>query len=276
MLKAAVFAMIAAVASGAGAQSPSPTEAWYGAGHIVLTASDAAAGFHAEWRFDRADNGDIRVVKDERRGSARVAGTLLSVCDDQALLFKDIVPVRQHELRELNEPVLYLQLVLRLLARAMPQGLPGTGVQTAIDVADDKSPLRVRKGFGARKDFGAPWRARGNAIRGAAGEVRFDLVLTHAADGVAAAAPAPGPELKLAGVWEQSSHTRSIDNAFSLAGWRVHRVDTVAEVVGGNTVLDSIAFTTPMQFATLGDVRARIGRWWNPDVKAPKRAECKL
>lgn len=274
MLKTAVFAMLAAVASGAGAQSSSPIETWYGAGHIALVASDAAAGFRAEWRFDRADNGDIRIVKDERRGPARVDGTLLSVCDDQALLFKDIVPVRQQELRELNEPVLYLQLVLRLLARAMPQGLPVAGVQTAIDVADDKSPLRVRKGFGARKDFGAPWRARGNAIRGAAGEVRFDLVLTHTADSVAGAPPAP--ELKLAGVWEQSSHMRTIDNAFSLAGWRVHRVDTVAEVVGGNTVLDSIAFTTPMQFATLGDVRARIGRWWNPDVKAPKRAECKL
>jgi hypothetical protein len=55
----------------------------------------------------------------------------------------------------------------------------------------------------------------------------------------------------------------------------VHRVDTVAEVVGGNALLDSVSMGTPMQFATLGDVRARIGRWWDPDVKAPKRAECR-
>ena len=40
--------------------------------------------------------------------------------------------------------------------------------------------------------------------------------------------------------------------------------------------LDPVAMTTPLQFATVGDVRARIGRWWNPDVKAPVRAVCGL
>ena len=73
-----------------------------------------------------------------------------------------------------------------------------------------------------------------------------------------------------------ASRFKAIDNASNLAGWRVHRVDTVAEVVGGNTVFDPVAMTTPLQFATLGEVRARIGRWWDPDVKAPKRAECRL
>ena len=102
--------------------------------------------------------------------------------------------------------------------------------------------------------------------------MRFDLVLTYAAEN----APGKQLELKLAGVWAQQSRMPVLDNAFSLAGWRVHRVDTVAEIVGGNTVLDSVSMATPLQFATLGDVRARIGRWWDPDAKAPKRAECRL
>ena len=272
MLKIAAFTMLALVVLGAGAQTPAPAEEWYGVSHIKLTATDAVGGLAAEWQFDRASNGDIRIIKDERHGTTRVSGTLLSVCDDQALLFKDIVPPRQREMRELTEPVLHLQLVLRLLARAMPQGLPTAGPQISIDIADDKTTLRVRKGVSARRDFGAPWRARGSASRSTAGEVRFELGIMYAADNAAGAQR----ELKLTGVLDQASRMQAIDNAFSLAGWRVHRVDTVAEVVGGNTVFDSIAMTTPMQFATLGDVRARIGRWWNPDVKAPKRAECKL
>jgi hypothetical protein len=272
MLKIAAIALCASIASGAGAQSPRPAQAWYGAGHVALTATDAAGGLAAEWQFDRANNGDVRIAKNEQHGAAKANGLLLSVCDDQALLFKDIVPVQRHELQELNEPVLYLQLALRLLARAMPQGLPAAGTQTSIDVSEDKNTLRVRRGNSARKDLGAPWRARGTASRGAAGEVRFDLVVTHAAEN----APGRQSELKLAGVWEQQSRMTALDNAFDLTGWRVHRVDTIAEVVGGNTILDFDVKTAPQKFATLGDVRAAIGRWWDPDVKASKRTECGL
>jgi hypothetical protein len=272
MLKTAVFAMLGAIALSAQAQSPKPADVWFGGGHIVLSVTDAAGAFSAQWQFDRADNGDVRIIKEERRGSTKVSGTLMSVCDDQALLLKDIVPARQLELQELNEPVLNLQLVLRLLARAMPQGLPAAGAQTAIDTGDDKTTLRVRKAYSARKDFGAPWRARGIANRSAAGDVKFELVLTYATEN----APDKQSELKLGGVWQQESRVKSIDNSFALAGWRVHRVDTIAEVVGGNTVLDPVAMTTPLQFATVGELRERIGRWWHTDARAPKRAECKL
>ena len=271
MLRIAALTMLTSVALAAGAQNPAPASPWYDAGHIALTATDTA-GLAATWQFDRADNGDIRIIKDERRGAVTVSGTLLSICDDQALLFKDIVPARQRELQEMNVPVLHLQLVLRLLARALPQGLPATAAQAGIDIADDKNTLRVRKNYSARKDIGAPWHARGTVSRAADGEVRFDMVLTYAADD----APGRQSELKLAGVWQQQSRVKAIDNAYPLAGWRVHRVDTIAEVVGGNTVLDPVAMTTPLQFATVGDVRARIGRWWNPDVKAPVRAVCGL
>lgn len=68
----------------------------------------------------------------------------------------------------------------------------------------------------------------------------------------------------------------ALDNAFNIAGWRVHRVDTVAENVGGNTVPDAMAVAKPLSFPTLGDLRASIGRWWDPNVKAPQRTECKV
>ena len=148
---------------------------WFSAGHIALTATDGAGGLTAEWQFDRADNGDVQIIKDERRGTAKVSGTLLSVCDDQALLFKDIVPARQHELQELNEPVLHLQLVLRLLARAMPQGLPALGAQTSIDVGDDKNTLRLRKGEYARARTSGHRSARA-APRAAARRERFGSI----------------------------------------------------------------------------------------------------
>jgi hypothetical protein len=271
MPKSAVFFLLAAIALNAGAQSSKPADVWLSAGHIHLTAADAASGLSAEWQFDRADNGDVRLIKNERRSSGTVSGTLLSVCSDQAILFKDMVPASRHELRELDEPVLHLQLVLRLLARAMPDGLPRDGSETAIDIGDDKTTLRLRKGHSARKDIGAPWRARGTARRRGS-DVRYDLAVSYAGDNP----PHPRMELKVAGLWSAQSRVKALDNALNLAGWRVHRVDIESDVVGGNTVFDSVARTAPLTFATLGDVRAAIGRSWNPNAKAAQRMECKI
>ncbi len=271
MPKKALFLLLALVAFGTSAQTPKPADVWLSAGHIELTATNAGGGLIAEWQFDRADNGDVRLIKNERRGSDKVSGTVLSICADQAILFKDFVPTSRHELRELDEPVLHLQLVLRLLARAMPEGLPRDGSDTAIDIGDEKTTLRLRKGHSARKDIGAPWQARGMARRSGS-DVRYDFLVNYAGDDP----PHPRVELKLAGLWSAQTRVRALDNSLNLAGWRVHRVDMLTELVGGNTVFDSVARTAPLTFATLGDVRAAIGRWWDPNVKAVQRTECKI
>jgi hypothetical protein len=271
MRKCAAFVLLVSCALGAGAQSPKPADVWFGAGHIALAATGPAGGIAAEWQFDRADNGDVRIVKHERRGNASISGTVLSVCEDQALLLKDIASAPRRELQELNEPVLYLQLALRLLARAMPGGLPAAGSETAIDVGDAKNTLRLRKHYSARKDIGAPWRARGTARRSAT-DVRFDLIVTYTGD----EPPHRQTELKLAGVWEQQSRMPRLDNTFNISGWRVHRVDMISELVGGNTVFDPVAGPKPLAFASLGEVRASIQRGWDPNVKATQRTECKL
>ena len=271
LLKIAAFAVLASLALNAGAQNAAPATLWREAGHVELTVVDAPRAATASWRFDRADNDDVRIVKEERRGAAKVSGTLLSVCGDQALAFKDLVPAPLHELREFDEPVLHLQLTLRLLARALPQGPKDMGEQVTIDVGDDQNALRVRKDHRARMEFGAPWRARGNVHRGSGGDIRFEFDFAYghseAKNGRSA--------LKLAGVWQQQSGMRSLADSFPLAGWRVHRVDTVAETVGGNTVLGNVAMTKPLKFATLGELRQRIEQRWDSGPRALKQFECK-
>ena len=95
------------------AQSPSPAAQWYRAGSVTLRLSDTARDFTAAWQFDRADNGDNRVIREERRSGANINGVVMTVCDDSALLIKGIRPEPLHEMRELDEPVLQLQLLLR-------------------------------------------------------------------------------------------------------------------------------------------------------------------
>ena len=164
-----------------------------------------------------------------------------------------------------------VQLVLRLLARAFPAGLPAAESEVTIDIVEEKITLRLRKALSARKDIGAPWRARGNARR-AGDDVRFELTIDYAGD----APPYPRQELKLSGLWSRASRLAALDNKLSLADWRVHRVDTIAQSVGGNMLTDLAANPVPLKFDTLGDLRAAIGRNWDPNVKAAVRTECKV
>ena len=266
----AAFALLALLIGGANAQNTKPAEVWFTAAHIELTATSAATGLAAEWQFDRADNGDVRLGKNERRAAGNVKGNVLSLCDDRALVFKEIVPARGRELSEFNDPILHLQLVLRLLARAMPEGLPPAGADVALDTGDEKSTLRLRKAYSARKDIGAPWRARGNARR-TGPELRFDLTLSYAGD----TPPYGQQELKLAGLWSQQARMGAFDNGLNIADSRVHRVDTISEVVGGNTLFDEVANPTPQKFATLGELRAAIGRNWDRNTKAAQIFACR-
>ena len=271
MLRFAALAALALVALSAQAQNPPPATLWYNAGHVELSVT-YSAGRVAAWQFDRADNGDVRVIKEEQRGATKVSGTLLSVCSDQALLFKDIVPVRRRELQELDEPILHLQLVLRLLARALPQGPLAVGAEANIDVGEQKNPIQVRKGNSVRRDFLAPWQARGKITRRTSESFRFDLAFPHA--GVDAAARRD--EMKMTGVWQTKSDVSVFDNAVAIADWQVYRVDTEVNYVGGNAQFEPFLVAKPLSFKTLGELRTRIERVWSEDPKARKQAECKL
>ena len=272
MLKLTAYAVLVMGCFNAAAQKPVPATLWYQVGHVELAATTSAGDLAATWQFDRADNGDMRIIKDEQRGTGKIKGAVLSICDDQAVIFKDIVPAIRHELQERDDPIMYLQVVLRLLGRALPEGPSSVTVNKKLDVADDKAPLRVRKGDSAQLEFGAPWRAQGSANPGGQGQIRFELAFNYADKARGGARS----ELKLSGIWQQLSRLRALDNKFSLAGWQVHRIDTLANIVGGNTTLSTVAHTQALQFATVGDLRSRIERWWSTDAGAPKKAQCLL
>ena len=266
-----LFAVLCAFAAAAAAQTPSPATEWYRAGYVSLRLTDAAHDFSAAWQFDRADNGDNRVTREEKRGNATSEGAVMSICDDQALLVKGVMPERAHEMRELDEPVLYLQIVLRLLARAVPEGVVAFGKDKLVEINEPKATIRVRKGSEARRDFNAPWQARGLITREAGGEIAFDLVLNHAGD----TAQAPRNELKLAGVWRQESRARSFEDATDISAWRVYRVNAVPVETGGNIHMEPVATTTPLRYATLGHLRRHIERAWSPNPKVAPIMACK-
>lgn len=266
-------ALLCLLAAAASAQAPTapPAAAWSRAGHVMLELADAAADVRARWQFDRADNGDHRILREEQRAGAQLAGAVLVVCDTYALLLRGLEPARGRELAELDGPLVHLQLVLRLLARAAPAGPAAVSAAREFELAEAATPIRAGRGARARRDFNAPWQARGRLAPAAGGGVDFEIAFEHAGEEAAA----PRVALRLAGLWREDSAVRRFDDATDLGGWRVFRLDPVVISSGGNDRIERVALPRPAGYATLGLLRRDIERAWSPNPKVKPVMECK-
>jgi hypothetical protein len=251
-------------------QSP-PTASWSTAGHIALNVTDPETALTAAWQFDRAENGDIRVIKQEQRAGTEVAGTLMSICSDQALLFKNVIPLRHREMNELDQPILLLQLALKLLDRALPQGPQAVTAASTIDISDEKNSVRVNKGNKIRRDFSAPWQAHVTAEHSATDSVKFKIIFSYTTN----VTTAHNAMISLEGVWQQASNMPTLDNMVSLEGWQTYRVITFVNTVGGKAQLDPEVVSLPLYFKTVGELRSRIERNWSKSLRARKQFACR-
>jgi hypothetical protein len=156
-----------------------PGAAWYRGNLITLDASEPKAGFKARWSFERTAGNDIRLVLDEQRKAGPQSGTVL-IIGQKALLTRDLVLARQGALMPaVDGPTLLLNLTLRLLERAVPDGPQALGRERTIAVKDEQQPLSIETPSAAGT-FLPPWQLTGKVLR--KGEVvEFDLLLVSRA-----------------------------------------------------------------------------------------------
>ncbi len=265
-------AVLCAACSGTHAQAPRPGAAWYEAGHVLLGVTEPAVGLSGSWQFDRATNGDIRIVKDEQRMGTAFKGTLMVICGDAAFLTKELAPAKGRELRELDGPVLLLQLALRLLERAVPQGPQAVSGEIAIDVRETMDAIRVRRGTIASTEFLPPWRLQGKAERLAPDQIRFDMKFAYST----IAAKDRQFEMDLVGVWQKETRLPVFAHDTPVSDWQVYRMDAVGKNVAGNYLIDQVAVLQARRFKTLGELRSMIERNWDSRARNRVREECKL
>jgi len=265
----ALVLLLAAVAgSGAGA-AQAPNEAaseWARGQNLQLGITQPALGISGQWRFERWDNGDIRIEKEENRRGRQTSGTVL-VIGNGAIAVRGLRPAKDRELDEVNAPLSMLQLTMRLLERSAPGGPRSVARDVSVQVAEDKNSLKVT-GIGAEGEFFAPWRARG--ILGPAGEGRvkfeFEFVSSRPAPGAKAYAT------EIAGIWERGAGLPPLPDSFPLTDWQVYQLRQVVKPRGQfNTV--QLGVSPPMGFVRLGDLRARVAQWGS-DAERRARYQC--
>jgi hypothetical protein len=272
MLRGFVCAALLAVCTGGYAQATRPGAAWYEAGHLLLAVFEPAVGFSGSWQFDRASNGDIRIVKEEQRMATNVSGSVMMICGDAAMLTKGLTPTKGSEQREIDGPVLLLQLALRLLERGAPQGPHGVTRETVLAAREANDSIRVRRGTTAASEFLAPWRLQGKAAPLAADKIRFEMRFAYST----LAARDRQFEMELEGLWQKESRVALFENDMSIDGWQVYRVDAAAKKIAGSLLVEQIAVRQPRAFKTLGEVRSAVERNWGSRAPSRPRRECRL
>jgi hypothetical protein len=239
-----------------------PGAAWYGGNLITLDAVEPKAGFKARWRFERTSGNDIRLVLDEQRKAGPQSGTVL-IIGQKALLTRDLVLARQGGLMPaVDGPTLLLNLTLRVLERAVPDGPQSLRRERTVSVKDDAQPLSIETPS-ASGTFLPPWQLTGKVRRN--GEsVEFDLLLVSRSR----TDPKGTNNTSLRGSWRNEAKTPpELPDDLALQGWSLHAITGVAKEV--NRRQGIVHEAIPRQgFATLGELRKAIELGWpgQPDA----------
>lgn len=253
--------IVSCAAFHAGAQAQPATKAdtervseWARGNRILLGVTQEKLGFAAQWRFERAGNGDIFLEKQENRAGRMEAGALLLI-GTGALLVRDMRLEPGKELDAVNGPLLMLQLVLRLLERAVPGGPSTITKNMQLEISERSRSLFVT-GIGADGEFVAPWTLRGTVGPAGKGSVKFELEFVSTVPRRANVRY----ESSIAGVWENSAPPIVFPDAMGLRGWQVYRIKSVVKPRGAMNVM-GLGTTAPMGFRSLGEVRRHVAEW---------------
>ena len=241
--------------------------AWATGNELVLGVTQPALGFSAQWHFRRSAQGDILLELEESRGDSRRRGTLLLLAEG-ALLSRGLALERGRELDAMQGPLLVLQLVLRLLERAVPPEPAGSLHERQIDLVESEKSIKVAA-IGADGEFHAPWTLKGFVAGASSGQVRFELEFVSAARSRAT----PWHETSVAGIWQNTAAALTLPDAMALRGWRAYQIRPVTTAHGAVNVV-GLGTSAPMAFANLGEVRRRA-RAWSDQHSRRARWQCR-
>ncbi|PSH04826.1 MAG: hypothetical protein CXZ00_05530 [Acidobacteria bacterium] len=160
-----------------------------------------------------------------------------------------------YEIDALDAAALQLQLVMKLLGRALPDGPASVKSAQSIDFADSKTGVEIAT-LSAGGMIQPPWHIIGELKRLPTDGIQYTLTLTSRS-GDEASKGQHESIVMFAGTLFNSANTR-IDDQLSLEKWNVFEVGPQSRKQQGATVIDFGAAPTSMTYKTVADVRKQI------------------
>lgn len=252
LLAATWLAGLLSAIPGVGAEtrpSPESPRPWF-AFTTVTIAGAALSGdrARAEWAFERlAPNEDVR-ISGQRADRPTPVRTEMLLVNGRAWLVRGIEPREGAEIDALDEPVLTLQLVLRLLEMAQPAGPRSVGRATKVEVTSKQEGIHMSTPS-ASGDFGPPLIVTGTLRPAGPERVAYRLSLRYQLGGARRAA-------SFEGVWARSSAPATLADDFDVSAFAVYELGPRRLDRQSGTIVDYGATKTSGS-PTLGEIRKR-------------------
>jgi hypothetical protein len=221
---------------------------WERFNRLDLESTDRSGTYHAQWSFELAENGDLKIGVNERNGSESRVGQVMLV-SGRALLIKGVKLTGDQRIDFIDGPVLMCQLAINLLHYAFADGPQRVDSQKTFDLQEKLRTVIISSPH-STSYFSPPWKLSGSANPGGEG-IRFNQTFTYKRN--------PGDvddaEVIFKGMWVKTPITPQFSDSLSLEGWDVSMIDPASQDVAED---GSCCKTAKKQYRTLGELRKHI------------------
>jgi hypothetical protein len=256
MLVCFSLAASGSAASEEGCDNPcgKPT-AWQDFNSFTLRAGAPGQAAYSQWRgqFDK-ESDDIQIDVEQSVSGRVVKGKILMI-GGRTMAIQGPIAETGYEIDALDAAVLQLQLVTKLLGRALPDGPASVKSTQAIDFTDSRTGVEIATPS-AGGMIQPPWRIIGKLKRLPPDGIQYTLTLTSRR-GSDATNERQESTVTFAGTLFNSANTK-IDDKLSLEKWNVFGVGPQSRQRQGGTIIDYGAAPTPTTYKTVADVRKQI------------------
>lgn len=232
----AIMALLLALSGPAGAIEPATR--WADPSRVDLGVEFPGEGYHARWELFRCDCGDLLVHSElSVPGEVEKGETLL--LQGRVVLSRGFGEDEAELGSSLDAPALMMQLALRLLERAEPDGPAGIGETVEVDLLDEINPILLES-YSAVGGFHAPWSVKGEIAPAGPEQRRFDLRFEFS---VGAGSTAQQGVMRLKGLADFAGGDFPLPGSGSLDGWTLtwrDEQDPARAAAAGSNTLDEL------------------------------------
>ncbi len=215
---------------------------------------------YSHWRVEASrTTSDLQISLDQKESGKSVSGQLVMI-GGRILATKGLMLDEGYEIDAVDGPLLYVQLTIRLLGRAFPEGPDSLRGLQPVKLTESREDLQIATPS-ASGDFPAPWSVDGTATKDKSGAVHFDLRFVSTA-------PSDGKPSKLSvrlkGSMERARSDLALRDDMPLDGWKVYGVGPQVKKRDGGTIYDYGAALQDNRYNTVAEVRKAIAEEDSP------------
>jgi hypothetical protein len=218
---------------------------WFNPTRVTLRSGVLLHADYSLVTFTNSANGDVRIEVASAFAGKSEKGEMI-VVGGKILLAKDLEFSPGAEIDTLDGPTLEVQLLLKLLSKAVPGGPSQARLSQVVALKQQNEPIEVST-RSASGTYPVPWSLNGSLKREGSNRLAFTLTFTFL--------QAPGP-ISFAGTWEKASVAPVLPDSMSVVGWRAFKIGPYSKQDSHGTIFDYGAQELSTKFKTLGEARA--------------------